>query len=127
MKKLASLAMVMVMLLNFGMIPCAASAEEPVELVFYNWGDGTEQKMFEYVFELFTKENPDVTVKYLYVPGGEYMTKLNTMAASDTMPDMGQMPAWCTLLWAENGMYADMSDLFTNGEVAPVWTATTII
>ena len=119
MKKLVSLAMALVMLLSFGMIPGAASAEEPVELVFCNWGDGTEQKMFEYVFELFTKENPNVTVKYLYIPYGEYMTKLNTMAASDTMPDMGQMQTENVLLWAENGMYADMSDMFTNGEVAP--------
>ena len=53
-----------------------SEGKESVELVFCNWGDGTEQKMFEYVFELFEKENPGVTVKYLYIPYSEYLTKL---------------------------------------------------
>ena len=71
------------------------------------------------MFVLFEKENPNVTVKYLYITYGEYLTKLNTMAASDTMPDMGQMQTENVLLWAENGMYADMSDMFASGEVTP--------
>lgn len=117
MKKLVSIVLALMMLLGLGMT--AATAEEPVELVFCNWGDGTEQKMFEYVFDLFAKENPGVTVKYLYIPYGEYLTKLNTMAASDTMPDMGQMQTENVLLWAENGMYLDVSDLFASGEITP--------
>lgn len=95
-----------------------SEGKESVELVFCNWGDGTEQKMFEYVFELFEKENPGVTVKYLHIPYSEYLTKLNTMAASDTMPDLGQMQTENVLLWAENGMYADVSDLFESGAIA---------
>ena len=97
----------------------AMAEEEPVELVFCNWGDGTEQEMFEYVFDLFEAENPGVTVTYLYIPYGEYLTKLNTMAASGTMPDLGQMQTENVLLWAENGMYADVSELFESGAIAP--------
>lgn len=102
-----------------GCVAPVQAAEEPVELVFCNWGDGTEQEMFEYVFDLFEAENPGVTVKYMYIPYSEYLTKLNTMAASDTMPDMGQMQTENVLLWAENGMYADVSDLFESGAIAP--------
>ena len=117
MKKLVALMLALMLVL--GLAVGAFAEEEPVELVFCNWGDGTEQKMFEYVFDLFHEQNPNVTVKYLYIPYGEYMTKLNTMAASDTMPDLGQMQTENVLLWAENGMYADINDMFTNGEVAP--------
>lgn len=116
MKKLLSLLLALMMILS---LTFAFAEDKQVELVFCNWGDGTEQKMFEYVFELFQKENPNITVKYLYIPYGEYMTKLNTMAASDTMPDLGQMQTENVLLWAENGMYADMSDMFTDGRIAP--------
>lgn len=117
MKKLVSLLLALVMLL--GLTAAVAEEKEPVELVFCNWGDGTEQKMFEYVFDLFTKENPGITVKYLFIPYGEYLTKLNTMAASNTMPDMGQMQTENVLLWGENGMFADISDMFSDGSVAP--------
>lgn len=117
MKKLVSLVLALILLMSMGLT--MASAQEAVELVFCNWGDGTEQKMFEYVFDLFNKEYPHVTVKYLYIPYGEYLTKLNTMAASDTMPDMGQMQTENVLLWAENGMFADVSALFESGEISP--------
>ena len=43
MKKLVSLVLALTMLAGM----TAALAEEKVELVFCNWGDGTEQKMFE--------------------------------------------------------------------------------
>ena len=116
MKKLVSLFLAL--MLTVGLLP-VVHAEENIELTFCNWGDGTEQKMFEHVFDLFHQEHPNITVKYLYIPYSEYLTKLNTMAASGTMPDMGQMQTENVLLWAENGMYADVSDLFESGEIAP--------
>lgn len=118
MKKLWSLILALAMAASL-CVPFASAQEEQVELTFCNWGDGTEQQMFEHVFDLFHQEHPNVTVKYLYIPYSEYLTKLNTMAASDTMPDMGQMQTENVLLWAENGMYADVGDLFKSGEIAP--------
>jgi len=95
------------------------SDSEKVTLTFVNWGDGTEQKMFEDVFSRFSAEHPNIEVKYLFVPWGEYMTKLNTMAASNTMPDLGQMIEHSSLTWAENGMFVDVKDLYESGEIAP--------
>ena len=109
--------MLVAMMVMFLFLP-VANAEEPVVLTFSNWGDGTEQAMFQHIFDLYTAQNPNVTVNYQYIPYNEYMTKLNTMAASGTMPDLGQMPTESTLLWAENGMYADISDLFTEDQVS---------
>jgi multiple sugar transport system substrate-binding protein len=95
-----------------------ASGEKTV-LTFCNWGDGTEQKMFESIFQRYMAEHPDVEINYLFIPWGEYMTKLNTMAASGTMPDMGQMIEHSSLLWAEYGMFEDVSDVFNSGAIAP--------
>lgn len=104
--------------------PAPADGEKIV-LTFANWGDGTEQKMFEDVFARYTAEHPNVEINYLFIPWGEYMTKLNTMAASNTMPDMGQMIEHSSLLWAENGMFADVSDLYESGAIAPRMPAVT--
>ena len=37
--------------------------DEMIELTFCNWGDGTEQEMFEHVFELFHEAYPNITVE----------------------------------------------------------------
>lgn len=129
------LSMVLCILLALGALPAfAAQVEsekqeapdgEKVVLTFANWGDGTEQKMFEDVFARYCAEHPNVEINYLFIPWGEYMTKLNTMAASGTMPDMGQMIEHSSLLWAENGMFADVSDLYESGAIAPRMPAVT--
>jgi multiple sugar transport system substrate-binding protein len=115
MKRLLALVLGIMIVLSMPI----AFAEEEVILTFSNWGDGTEQAMFESVFDLYKQQNPHVTVNYLFIPYGEYMTKLNTMAASGTMPDLGQMQTENTILWAENDMYADMGAMFESGQVAP--------
>lgn len=97
----------------------AMTSDEKVVLTFCNWGDGTEQKMFESIFARYMEEHPNVEINYLFIPWGEYMTKLNTMAASGTMPDMGQMIEHSSLLWAEYDMFEDVSDLYENGSIAP--------
>lgn len=93
--------------------------EEKTEIVFSNWGDSEEKKMFEAIFDEFMKENEDITVKYLYIPHNEYITKLNAMAATKTLPDIGQMIEYNSLQWAENDMFVDVRHLYENGSIEP--------
>lgn len=90
---------------------------EVTEITFCNWGDSEERKMFEEIFDAFEAENPDIRVKYLYIPHGEYMTKLSAMAATDTLPDIGQMMEYNTLEWAAADMFVDVSDLYSSGQI----------
>lgn len=101
------------------------ASDEKIVITFCNWGDGTEQRMFEDVFARYMQDHPEVTINYLYIPHGEYMTKLNTMAASGTMPDMGQMIEHSSLLWAENDMFLDVRDLYEDGTIEPRMPAVT--
>lgn len=128
-KRLVSLAALLLSLL-FALQATAFAQAAPAEgekivLTFCNWGDGTEQKMFEDVFARYMADHPNVEINYLYIPHGEYMTKLNTMAASGTMPDMGQMIEHSSLLWAENDMFLDVSDLYESGKIASRMPAVT--
>lgn len=91
---------------------------EVTEITFCNWGDNEEKKMFEEVFAAFEAENPDIKVNYLFIPQSEYMTKLSAMAATNTLPDIGQMLEASTLEWAKNGMFVDTSDLYKNGKIS---------
>lgn len=91
---------------------------EVTEITFCNWGDSEERKMFEEIFDAFEKENPDIRVKYLYIPQGEYMTKLSAMAATNTLPDIGQMQEFSTLEWAANDMFVDVSELYSSGQIS---------
>ena len=96
----------------------AGGGEDVTEITFCNWGDSEERKMFEEIFAAFEKDNPDIKVNYLYIPQGEYMTKLNSMAATHTMPDIGQMQEMSTMKWAKNGMYADVGELYESGQIS---------
>ncbi len=88
------------------------------EITFCNWGDSEEKKMFEEIFRAFEKDNPDIRVKYLFIPQSEYMTKLSAMAATNTLPDVGQMLEASTMDWAKKGMFADVSSLYTDGKIS---------
>ena len=89
------------------------------EIVFSNWGDSEEKKIFENVFDKFMADNPDIKVKYLYIPHSEYITKLNAMAATKTLPDIGQMIEFNSLQWAENEMFVDVRHLYDEGKIKP--------
>ncbi len=97
----------------------SAQKEDVVELTFINWGDSEEQKMFEDIFARFHEANPGIRVKYIFVPQTEYVTKLNAMAATNSLPDMGQMIENSSLKWAENGKFLDVSDLYASGAISP--------
>lgn len=90
---------------------------EATEITFCNWGDSEEKKVFESVFKAFQEENQDIKVNYLFIPQGEYMTKLSAMAATNSLPDAGQMLEANALDWAEDDMFVDVSHLYESGEI----------
>lgn len=93
------------------------TAGEVTEITFCNWGDSEEKKVFESVFDAFEEKNKDIKVNYLFIPQGEYMTKLSAMAATNSLPDAGQMLEANALQWAEDDMFVDVSNLYESGEI----------
>jgi len=115
MKKLMSLALALMMLLSFGCM--SALAEEPVTITFTMWGDAAEQEVTLAAIESF-KEETGIIVEMLYVPHGEYVTKLNTMAAANELPDCGYMMEANTVEWANKGMLLDMTEMLNREDNA---------
>ena len=64
---------------------------ELVKLTFVGWGGPDEQEVFQQLVDTFNKNNPDVIIEYTPMPD-DYTTKLKTMVAGGTPPDIAYMP-----------------------------------
>ncbi len=74
----------------FGMLPQTALAQEPVELVYTQWGGPDELEVFEYLVGVFNERNPDIRIVFQPIPT-DYDTALQTMIAGGTPPDIAMV------------------------------------
>ena len=54
------------------------------------------------------------------IPWENYLTKLNSMATANELPDTGMMMETTVIPYAKEGMFADVSDMFAGQRF---WTA----
>ncbi|MCI0394968.1 MAG: sugar ABC transporter substrate-binding protein [Chloroflexi bacterium] len=64
---------------------------EPIHLSFVGWGGPEEQEVFQQLVETFNANNPDIVIEYTPMPD-DYVTKLKTMVAGGTPPDIAYIP-----------------------------------
>jgi multiple sugar transport system substrate-binding protein len=69
----------------------AATADGPVRLNFVGWGGPAEIEVFTSLVESFNAANPDIVIEYNPIPD-DYVTKLKTMIAGGTPPDIAYIP-----------------------------------
>jgi multiple sugar transport system substrate-binding protein len=62
------------------------------QLQFMMWGSTFEKAAIQTMMDGFEKAHKGTSVKIIYVPG-DYETKVNTLVASNTMPDVAYMTA----------------------------------
>jgi multiple sugar transport system substrate-binding protein len=91
-----------------------------VEITFMNWASEAEQASTQATLDQFNKMQDRIKVNLLAVPMSEYMTKLNTMTASNTLPDCGLMQEPVVLDWAASGMLVDVSDMYKEDPNRPL-------
>jgi multiple sugar transport system substrate-binding protein len=80
-----------------------------IEISISSWGAPDERAVFEAVLEEFEKANPDIKVRFIHIPN-DYTTKMNTMIAGGTAPDViftsdGDFPRW-----VKQGAFLDITD-----------------
>src|SRR5512137_955764 len=64
------------------------AAGAPVEITFTMWGAPEELTVWQKVVDDFHKANPNITVKVDVSDWDSYWTKLNTLIAGGTPPDV---------------------------------------
>lgn len=87
------------------------------EVMTYSyWGSGLEKASVEQALADFTAET-GIPVEPLHIPE-DYLTKLTTMAAANTMPDVGYMTEANTIEWALNDMFESLTELYESDTFA---------
>jgi multiple sugar transport system substrate-binding protein len=105
------------------------AAQGPAEITFTMWGAPEELAVWQAVVDDFHKANPDITVKVDVSDWDSYWTKLNTLIAGGTPPDVFAMDAPLFLDWQSRGAllnlqpYIDANPGFLDGVYPQTLTA----
>lgn len=83
---------------------------EVVTLTYTTWGSPEELKAQTNAVKEFEKNNPNIKVKLQHIPT-DYDTKLATMIAGNTAPDVSLMYKTTALAWADQGKIRNISPL----------------
>lgn len=86
---------------------------------FYSWSEMAEQDFDKAVIAQYEKEHPDVDVVENFIPYNEYLSKMNTMAAADSMPDVFKLPEANVMEWGTKGAVLDLKPLYDKVGIKP--------
>jgi multiple sugar transport system substrate-binding protein len=78
-------------------------------LEFMYWGSAFEKKAIEEMLQGFEEKYPETRVQPVHVPG-DYLTKVNTLVASNQLPDVAYMDAPTAYRLAEQGNVKNIYD-----------------
>lgn len=93
---------------------------EKIKITYSNWGSADEIKTLQSAIDKFNASQDRIEVEAMPITWESYMTKLNTMATAGELPDTGIMSEAGVLQWAEQGMLADISEMYGEGESKPL-------
>ena len=86
-----------------------ARVDDRTELTILHWGDNDEIAIVQTLVDQFEAEHPGIRVKRLHA--SDYHTKLNTMFAADTPPDLFYLPAEMVPKFAQMGLVGEIDEL----------------
>lgn len=92
---------------------------EKKKVTFYVWAGGAEQEFDKAIVAQYEKEHPDVDIEDNYIPYGEYLSKINTLAAAGNMPDIFNLPEGNVFEWGEKGVLLDLRTLYDQEGIKP--------
>ena len=115
MKKIPRMmAAVLTMVMLLSLAGCGSS-DGKTHLTFQIW-DVAQRDGMDAMCKAYTAQHPDVEIEVQVTSWGEYWTKLEAAAESNTMPDIFWMHTDQILYYADFGMLADLTDLYDGVE-----------
>ena len=91
----------------------SGSANGSTKLTFQIW-DVNQRNAMQAMADAYTDQNPGVQIEVQVTNWGEYWTKLEAAATGNTLPDVFWMHTNEILKYANNGMLADLTDLYSD-------------
>lgn len=96
-----------------------SSSGKKKTVTFYMWAADAEQEFDKAIVAQYEKEHPDIDIEENYIPYAEYLSKINTMAAAGSMPDIFNLPEGNVFEWGEKGALLDLKPLYDAAGVKP--------
>jgi multiple sugar transport system substrate-binding protein len=90
----------------------AAAGKDPVTLRMTYWGSPNEKAAIENACGRFTEKYPWITVEPIQIANDDYNRSLVVMEANGNSPDMGYMTADLGEIWANEGKFTNLYELF---------------
>lgn len=103
----------------------AAQPEGDKTITFMGWGSPEEISTFKTMISQYEEKYPDVTVDYITVADSDFATKLQTMIASKTTPDVFYLQPDKLTQYVDAGLLADLSSYVDDNQefqVDNVWS-----
>ena len=114
--------LILLLIVSLVLAACGSKpAAGPAEITFMMWGAPEELTVWQAVVDDFQRANPNITVKVDVSDWDSYWTKLNTLIAGGTPPDVFAMDAPLYLDWQSRGAllnlqpYIDKNPGFLDG------------
>ncbi|RYG29596.1 extracellular solute-binding protein, partial [bacterium] len=85
--------------------------EGKVCLRYMAWGNPEQLQVERDFVELFNRQNPDLHVRFVTVPGSSYGQKMTTMLVSRTAPDVMRVDHYVFPSMQKKGFFTDMTGL----------------
>ncbi|RYG37593.1 sugar ABC transporter substrate-binding protein [bacterium] len=98
-------------LIGLGCSRGTACPEGKVCLRYMAWGNPQQLQVERDFVALFNRENPDLYVRLVTVPGSSYGQKMTTMLVSRTAPDVMRVDHYVFPAMQKKGFFADMTGL----------------
>ncbi len=107
-----AVALLLTLTLLFALSGCGP-ADGKTHLTFQIW-DVAQRDGMQAMCDAYTAQHPDVVIEVQVTSWGEYWTKLEAAAESNTMPDIYWMHTDQILYYADFGILADLTDLYAD-------------
>ncbi|MEM3423736.1 MAG: extracellular solute-binding protein [Nitrososphaeria archaeon] len=112
MSRVVNLILVLIISISI-LIPTIVVPAEKIELTYMTWAGGGQRTADESAVKKFNELHPNIQVKPVFVPQ-DYLSKLNTLIAANTPPDVAFLNEYLIHDWAANGALTDLTPFFRN-------------
>jgi multiple sugar transport system substrate-binding protein len=89
------------------------------KVVMYTWWADAERAMGEALIADFEKAHPNIAVEQNYVAYNDYHSKINTMIASGSAPDVMYLNEFLINEWGEKGVTEDLYPHYRSAGIDP--------
>lgn len=109
--------MVILSVLLFPVLACTGAKKDANYMRLTWWGNTVRDEQTLKAAELFKSKNPGVSIDAETTGWGGYWDKVNTQAASSSMPDLMQQDYAYIGQWADRNQLLDLTPYISNGTI----------